>query len=449
MTNIAADAPATFDPVYQIQTTDPVLGGPGGIANMQAQALVNRTAFLLAALLALPASAMPLMNSPAGQVGVSQQLALQDHAHPCDTSRASLAGAAFTGAVTGPSFNGVTGLATVAPLADGTAATGLSTLGARQDHVHPALAATSGQIVYGTGTATTTSAGLTYSASTGVGITTTIANAGATAQGLLSTVTITTTANNANATSGLSGVVSYSGANNLTAVSPSSGNVGLLGVLGSVNCANTAGTVSAIAGTISIATQTGAGTLSNMYGHVIAISKTAGTVTNAYGLYINAVTAGAASNFSIYTNAGLVNFGDTTACTGPLTGAFQVAGGAAIAGSLNIGGGSVPMNKYDEGVWTPPAWPGGGTVTNTSCKWIRTGNLVHCVMQIQGSGLTITANATWAACPFTNGPRESGGSISNTGMTQTGAVAISGTNIFFPAMGSTSILVINFDMYLV
>ena len=32
--------------VYQIATTDPVAGGPGGIANLQAQALANRTAWL-------------------------------------------------------------------------------------------------------------------------------------------------------------------------------------------------------------------------------------------------------------------------------------------------------------------------------------------------------------------------------------------------------------------
>ena len=32
--------------IYQIETTDPVLGGPGGIANRQAQNLANRTAYL-------------------------------------------------------------------------------------------------------------------------------------------------------------------------------------------------------------------------------------------------------------------------------------------------------------------------------------------------------------------------------------------------------------------
>lgn len=45
MTNLT-DAP-TYDPgVYEIQTTDPVMGGPGGVDNMAAQNLANRTAYL-------------------------------------------------------------------------------------------------------------------------------------------------------------------------------------------------------------------------------------------------------------------------------------------------------------------------------------------------------------------------------------------------------------------
>ena len=36
----------TFDDVYQLETTDAVLAGAGGIANAQAQALTNRTAYL-------------------------------------------------------------------------------------------------------------------------------------------------------------------------------------------------------------------------------------------------------------------------------------------------------------------------------------------------------------------------------------------------------------------
>lgn len=38
---------SSFDTVYQLETTDPVTGGPGGVANRQAQQLANRTKYLL------------------------------------------------------------------------------------------------------------------------------------------------------------------------------------------------------------------------------------------------------------------------------------------------------------------------------------------------------------------------------------------------------------------
>nr|DAI08989.1 MAG TPA: hypothetical protein [Caudoviricetes sp.] len=40
------EIPQWEDGIYQIETSDPVLGGPGGIANKQAEQLGNRTAFL-------------------------------------------------------------------------------------------------------------------------------------------------------------------------------------------------------------------------------------------------------------------------------------------------------------------------------------------------------------------------------------------------------------------
>ena len=69
--------------------------------------------------------------------------------------KANIASPVFTGNVTGlgvatgTSFNSITGLASVAPLMDGVAAVGTSTLVARQDHVHPtdtSRAATNGNI---------------------------------------------------------------------------------------------------------------------------------------------------------------------------------------------------------------------------------------------------------------------------------------------------------------
>lgn len=38
---------ASLDDVYQLETTDPVLGGPGGISNLQPQQLLNRTKYIL------------------------------------------------------------------------------------------------------------------------------------------------------------------------------------------------------------------------------------------------------------------------------------------------------------------------------------------------------------------------------------------------------------------
>ncbi|NTU68917.1 MAG: hypothetical protein HGB02_08570 [Chlorobiaceae bacterium] len=40
--------PLIFSDVYQLETTDPVLGGPGGVANRQPQELLNRTAYIKA-----------------------------------------------------------------------------------------------------------------------------------------------------------------------------------------------------------------------------------------------------------------------------------------------------------------------------------------------------------------------------------------------------------------
>ncbi|WP_270674565.1 MULTISPECIES: hypothetical protein [unclassified Aeromonas] len=45
MANVT-ETPSYDAGIYQIETTDPVLGGPNGIANSQAKGLANRTAFL-------------------------------------------------------------------------------------------------------------------------------------------------------------------------------------------------------------------------------------------------------------------------------------------------------------------------------------------------------------------------------------------------------------------
>ncbi|MCE2580798.1 hypothetical protein NO263_03975 [Gluconacetobacter entanii] len=56
------------DGIYQIATSDPVIGGPGGIANYQAQGLANRTRFLMDTTTALQQSLASLSSSSAAAI---------------------------------------------------------------------------------------------------------------------------------------------------------------------------------------------------------------------------------------------------------------------------------------------------------------------------------------------------------------------------------------------
>ena len=114
---------------------------------------IATTAFVTASNTAQLGAGTPLMDGTAA-VGTSTLLSRQDHRHPIDTSRAPLASPALTGTPTAPTAATGTnttqiattafclatrnaGLASVAPLMDGVATIGSSTLAARQDHVHP------------------------------------------------------------------------------------------------------------------------------------------------------------------------------------------------------------------------------------------------------------------------------------------------------------------------
>ena len=130
--------------VYQIETTDPVIGGPSGVTNTPLKNLANRTKYLkdhvdaIEAAYALKvspaftgtptaptaaagtnttqvattafvqqemeadlATATPQMDGVAA-VGTSTKLARENHRHPTDTTRAPLASPAFTGTPTAP-----------------------------------------------------------------------------------------------------------------------------------------------------------------------------------------------------------------------------------------------------------------------------------------------------------------------------------------------------------
>lgn len=56
----------TLDDVYQLEKTDPVLGGPGGISNRQAQQLLNRTEWLKSAIEALESGGGPFDYNASG-----------------------------------------------------------------------------------------------------------------------------------------------------------------------------------------------------------------------------------------------------------------------------------------------------------------------------------------------------------------------------------------------
>lgn len=68
-----------------------------------------------------------------------------------------------------------------------------------------------------------------------------------------------------------------------------------------------------------------AGTITNAHGIYISESTGAGAITNQYGIYIAGLSKGGTLNYAIYTNAGLVRFGDNVSTTGTIT---------AVGGSL-------------------------------------------------------------------------------------------------------------------
>lgn len=56
---------------------------------------------------------------------------------------------------------------------------------------------------------------------------------------------------------------------------------------------------------------TSGGTVTNAYGARVVTPTATGTLTNAYGLYIQDINTAATLNYAIFTNAGLIHFGDT------------------------------------------------------------------------------------------------------------------------------------------
>lgn len=107
----------------------------------------------------------------------------------------------------------------------------------------------------------------------------------------------------------------------------STGTSSALAIRGTASNATTTGTISNLTGVQGVASSTGVGattttasafradvTRSNgtiTDGHGLYVSAISTAMTNAYGIRVLAVTGGTSQNFAIYTNAGLVRFGDT------------------------------------------------------------------------------------------------------------------------------------------
>ncbi len=133
--------------------------------------------------------------------------------------------------------------------------------------------------------------------------------------------------------SGIGGVVTKFGTSNLTGTTgwlagvfgqasvSSSVNAGtvlrLVGVLAQVFNDGVGGTITHSIGVLSSLTGAASVTSTNMYGVVVATSLSLGintlitTPTNLYGLYVEDISVGVTLNYAIFTNAGLVHFGDS------------------------------------------------------------------------------------------------------------------------------------------
>jgi len=107
--------------------------------------------------------------------------------------------------------------------------------------------------------------------------------------------------------------------------------IALQGFQGSIYTeAGSTGTITGAAGLVSYANLADAATVTNFYGLYVAAPSVAGNkLINNYGIYVSTQNKGLTLNYAIYTNTGLIRFGDSIFCTGLKSGANQAAAGAA------------------------------------------------------------------------------------------------------------------------
>lgn len=169
-----------------------------------------------------------------------------------------------------------------------------------------------------------------------------------------------------------------------------------------------------------LTTATASFTLSNLYNYrvVDAVKGAGSTITTQYGLYVDSLAAGG-TNYSIYTNAGLVRIGGaaTFVSTVDVTGNFNIntdkftvaasSGNTLVAGTFAVtstsaftgatthtggvifNGGGTTLNHYEKGTFTATLYGVSGTVTGTA-NYVRIGSMVV----IHLPQLSGTSNAT-------------------------------------------------------
>jgi hypothetical protein len=126
----------------------------------------------------------------------------------------------------------------------------------------------------------------------------------------------------------------YIGFENITTKSGTFDHAGIIGSSLTVNVTATGGTLTRAVGLNATLTVNGAGsTTTNAYLFLGSYTYTAGTIGSLYGLYLPSMT-GATNNYAIYTNAGLIRLGDTTAAISTTVAAVTVAGGLGVSGSI-------------------------------------------------------------------------------------------------------------------
>lgn len=113
-----------------------------------------------------------------------------------------------------------------------------------------------------------------------------------------------------------------------------------------------------------------------------------GTCSNQYGIYVNSLVGATVSNYAIYTNDGLVRFGDKVGILNDPTALLDLAASTTARASLRIRSGIAPTTPNDGDVW----YTSSGRLTfrrSTTSEIIATG--------VQATGGSSTAGASYTS----------------------------------------------------